>query len=311
MWTLAATWCMALEGARKGARILKEGGNGADALEALITDVEADPCFTSVGYGGLPDMEGRLRLDAGYMDGTKMLTGSVMALEGFASPFRIARSLSAYKTNTILCAEGAQRYAREHGFEEREMRTESSQQRWKDSLVQDTQAAYRGHDTVGAIALDEEGNIYAGTSTSGLFLKRPFRIGDSPLIGSGFYADSEAGAAVATGLGEDLMKGCISYETVRLMKEGLSPQDACDRAVSDLEERLVRAGSEPGDLSVVAVSSDGRTGASSNISGFSFVSADQDHEPDVYLVIREGQHSFCEKASDEWIREYMLRHHKR
>lgn len=311
MWTIAATWCMALEGARKGAEILKEGGNGADALEALIADVENDPCFTSVGYGGLPDAEGYLRLDAGYMDGTKMVTGSVMAVEGFASPFRIARSLSAYKTNTVLCAEGAERYAREHGFEEKEMRTESSQQRWKDSLEQDTQSAYRGHDTVGAIALDEEGNIYAGTSTSGLFLKKPFRVGDSPLIGSGFYADSEAGAAVATGLGEDLMKGCISYETVRLMKEGLSPQEACDRAVSELAERLIRAGSEPGDLSVVAVSKDGHTGASSNISGFSFVFADCDHEPEVYLVRKEGHCSIYEKAPEEWIRDYMMRHNKR
>lgn len=311
MWTIAATWCMALEGARKGARILEEKGDGADALEALIADVENDPCFTSVGYGGLPDIEGRLRLDAGFMDGTKMAAGCVMALEGYAEPFRIARSLSVFGTDNVLCAEGAQRYAEAHGFAKKDMRTGSSQQKWKESLERETQNAYRGHDTVGAIALDEAGNIYAGTSTSGLFLKKPFRVGDSPLVGSGFYADSETGAAVATGLGEDLMKGCISYETVRLMKEGLSPQEACSRAVDDLAGRLKRAGREPGDLSVVAVSADGRTGASSNIREFSFVYADQDYKPAVYLVNRSGERSICEPAPDEWIRAYMVRHNKR
>ena len=107
------------------------------------------------------------------------------------------------------------------------------------------------------VCLDEMGTVVAGTSTSGLFMKKPGRIGDSPLVGSGFYADSEVGGATATGLGEDLMKGCISYEIVRLMKEGLTPQEACEKAVNDLDASLKKRRQVAGDLSVVALNNKG------------------------------------------------------
>ncbi|MBR3342931.1 MAG: isoaspartyl peptidase/L-asparaginase [Solobacterium sp.] len=305
MWLIAATWCMALDGVRKAAEMLKNGAEGADALEALITDVENNPGFTSVGYGGLPDRDGNVRLDAGFMDGTSLNTGAVMSISGFASPFRIARSLSRNELNNVLAGSGAEAYAAEHGFEQKDMRTELSLSRWTQA-VQQTHQAYRGHDTVGALVLDMSGNIYAGTSTSGLFMKLPGRVGDSPLTGSGFYADSEAGAAAATGLGEDLMKGCISYETVRLMKEGHTAQEACELAVKNLDSRLKKARGSAGDLSVIAVSKNGDCGAFSNISEFSFVIASDMQDPCVYLAKEEGN----VPADPAWIRAYMERHHQ-
>ena len=125
-------------------------------------------------------------------------------------------------------------------------------------------------------------------------------------MGSGFYADSEVGGATATGLGEDLMKGCISYEIVRLMKEGLTPQAACEKAVTELDRKLREKRGEAGDLSVVAMNCKGEFGCATNIGGFSFSVATQEQEPVVYLVTREedGSCSFRE-ADQEWLEEYM------
>ena len=308
MWVLASTWCMSLNGSKKAAEILDHGGSGADALAVLICDVEADPCFTSVGYGGLPDEDGNVFLDAGFMNGTTMETGAVMGLTGFLHPFLAARLLSKRKTDCILQGEGAAEYARKMNLQETDLRTESSLARWKFEREKQEVPVYRGHDTVGAVVMDTRGDIYAGTSTSGLFLKKKGRVGDSPLAGSGFYADSEAGAAAATGLGEDLVKGCLSYETVRLMKEGLCASEACYRAVEELSQRLERAGRAAGDLSVVAISKNGDYGAASNIGTFSFVTCSSEEKPAVYLSLRR-ETGFA-PASEEWIREYMRRHGK-
>ncbi len=308
MWVLAATWCMAYSGSKKAAALLEAGGSGEEALSALIGDVEVDPCFTSVGYGGLPDENGNVYLDAAFMDGTAMAVGSVMGLAGYLHPFDIARSLSRRSLNNVLQGEGAAEYARLNGFEQKDLRTERSLARWQKEKDRPAGEAYRGHDTVGAVVMDTAGNFYAGTSTSGLFLKKAGRVGDSPLPGSGFYADSEAGAAAATGLGEDLMKGCLSYETVRLMKEGLSAEEACFRAVEGLQQRLCRAGKEAGDLSVVAVSKNGDYGACSNIDSFSFTACSSAEAPAVWLTGKmiPGR----QRASAEWIRRYMERHGK-
>ena len=156
------------------------------------------------------------------------------------------------------------------------------------------------------VCVDNNGSVTAGTSTSGLFMKRSGRIGDSPLVGSGFYADSEVGGATATGLGEDLMKGCISYEIVRLMKEGLTPQAACEKAVNDLEAKLIAKRGKAGDLSVVAMNNKGEFGCATNIEGFSFSVATENLEPIVYLVTRkEDGHCEFEEASQEWLDNYM------
>lgn len=311
MHGIIATWRMAKEGIEQGFEQLNQNGKASDAIETAIKAVEDFPYYKSVGYGGLPNEDQVVELDAGYMDGDTLDVGAICAIKDFANPISIAKKLSKEKVNNILVSYGAEKYAREHHFEEKEMLTDRAKafyRKKKKELEQQAQELkpYDGHDTVGMVCLDENGTVVAGTSTSGLFMKKPGRIGDSPFVGSGFYADSEVGGATATGLGEDLMKGCISYEIVRLMKEGLTPQEACEKAVNDLDASLKKRRTVAGDLSVVAMNNKGEFGCATNIDGFSFSVATSDVEPTVYLVTRqEDGHCTFEVASKEWLDEYM------
>ena len=293
MHGIIATWRMAKEGIEQGFEQLNQNGKASDAIETAIKAVEDFPYYKSVGYGGLPNEDQVVELDAGYMDGDTFDVGAICAIKDFANPISIAKKLSEEKVNNILVSYGAEKYAREHHFEEKEMLTDRAKafyRKKKKELEQQAQELkpYDGHDTVGMVCLDENGTVVAGTSTSGLFMKKPGRVGDSPFVGSGFYADSEVGGATATGLGEDLMKGCISYEIVRLMKEGLTPQEACEKAVNDLDASLKKRRTVAGDLSVVAMNNKGEFGCATNIDGFSFSVATSDVEPTVYLVTRQG-----------------------
>lgn len=311
MHGIIATWRMAKEGIEQGFEQLNQNGKASDAIETAIKAVEDFPYYKSVGYGGLPNEDQVVELDAGYMDGDTFDVGAICAIKDFANPISIAKKLSEEKVNNILVSYGAEKYAREHHFEEKEMLTDRAKafyRKKKKELEQQAQELkpYDGHDTVGMVCLDENGTVVAGTSTSGLFMKKPGRVGDSPFVGSGFYADSEVGGATATGLGEDLMKGCISYEIVRLMKEGLTPQEACEKAVNDLDASLKKRRTVAGDLSVVAMNNKGEFGCATNIDGFSFSVATSDVEPTVYLVTRqEDGHCTFEVASKEWLEEYM------
>lgn len=308
MYGIIATWRMAKEGVELADEMLKNGEVSGKAIEAAIKAVEDFPYYKSVGYGGLPNEEQIVELDAGYMDGDTMSVGALGAIKDFANPISIAKKLSEEKVNNVLVGAGAEKYAREMKFEEKEMLTDRAKafyRKRKKELDKELKP-YDGHDTVGMVCLDTAGTVTAATSTSGLFMKRSGRVGDSPIVGSGFYADSQVGGATATGLGEDLMKGCISYEIVRLMVEGLTPQAACEKAVTDLDRKLREKRGEAGDLSVVAMNCKGEFGCATNIGGFSFSVATKDQEPVVYLVTREedGHCSFRE-ADQEWLEEYM------
>lgn len=310
MWTMIATWRMALEGVEKGSEMLAHGSNAEDAVEAAVRMVEDNPWYKSVGYGGLPNQEMDVELDSGFMNGSTMAIGAVAGIHDFANPISIARRLSKEDTNCIMAAEGAERFASHEGFERKNMLTERAKKLYRQKMQEnaETQNPYKGHDTVGIAALDTQGNIVAGTSTSGLFLKRPGRIGDSPIVGSGFYADSQVGAASATGLGEDLMKGCISYEIVRRMQDGEAVQDACEHAVSQLHDKLVKCRGKAGDLSVIAVDKNGNFGAATNIDGFSFVVQRESEDAVVYVTSVKDGHTVYEKASEEWLKKYMSTH---
>lgn len=308
MYGIIATWRMAKEGIELADEMLKKGEVSGKAIETAIKAVEDFPYYKSVGYGGLPNEEQIVELDAGYMDGDTMSVGALGAIKDFANPISIAKKLSEEKVNNLLVGAGAEKYAKEMKFEEKEMLTDRAKafyHKRKKEMDQELKP-YDGHDTVGMVCLDTSGTVTAATSTSGLFMKRSGRVGDSPIVGSGFYADSEVGGATATGLGEDLMKGCISYEIVRLMKEGLTPQAACEKAVTELDRKLREKRGEAGDLSVVAMNCKGEFGCATNIGGFSFSVATQEQEPVVYLVTREedGRCSFRE-ADQEWLEEYM------
>lgn len=308
MYGMIATWRMALEGVEKGKDILNENGNVQDALECAVKDVEDFEYYKSVGYGGLPNLEEEVELDASFMDGDTLEFGAVGAVKDFANPVSIARSLMKYDANNFLVGAGAEKYASAHGFERKNMLTDRAKIHYenrKKEMQQDLKP-YAGHDTVGMVALDKDGHMASATSTSGLFMKHPGRLGDSPVCGAGFYVDSFVGGASATGLGEDVMKGCVSYEIVQKMKAGMHPQQACEVVVKEFDEELKRRRGKAGDMSLIALNHKGEWGCATNIDGFSFVVATEEMEPTVFLVKKneDGKMVF-EKASQEWMDDYM------
>lgn len=242
MYGIIATWRMALEGISEAADMLKKSADAGDSIETAIRAVEDFEFYKSVGYGGLPNEEMEVELDAAFMDGDTLDVGCVGAIKDFANPVSIARMLSKEPVNNFLVGAGAEKYAHRHGFERKNMLTERAKIHYHNRVKETTENTelkpYSGHDTVGMVCLDDKGHMTAATSTSGLFMKHAGRVGDSPVSGSGFYVDSEVGGASATGLGEDVMKGCVSYEIVRLMKEGKTPQEACDIAVNTFDKEL-------------------------------------------------------------------------
>ena len=307
MWGIIATWRMAKEGIEKAEDILKNQGNAGDAIEIAIKEVEDFPYYKSVGFGGLPNEEMEVELDAAYMNGDTLSVGAVAAIKDFANPISIARKLSHEKVNNILVGEGAEKYASQAGFERKNMLTDRAKIHYynrQKEMLEDI-VPYDGHDTVGMVCLDSFGKMTAATSTSGLFMKKKGRVGDSPIIGSGFYVDSQIGGASATGLGEDLMKGCISYEIVRLMEEGMHPQQACEKAVFHLDHQLKQRREHAGDLSVIAMNKNGQWGVATNIEGFSFVVCLPHQKPTVYLVTQQDGHCHYHEASKQWLDEYM------
>ncbi|MBM7833037.1 N(4)-(beta-N-acetylglucosaminyl)-L-asparaginase [Clostridium sardiniense] len=310
-WAMIATWRMAVEGITEASEDLKKGGFAGDAIEKAIKMVEDFPYYKSVGFGGLPNENCEVELDAAYMDGDTLSIGAVGGIKDFKNPISIARKLSEERFNCFLVGDGAEEYAHKEGFKRENMLTDRAKRYYtkrRKETIEKGLSPYDGHDTVGMIAVDKEGKMVAGTSTSGLFMKRRGRVGDSPVSGSGFYCDSEVGGASATGLGEDLMKGCISYEIVRLMKEGMHPQEACDKAVQELNDKLVKRRGKSGDLSLVALNNKGEWGVATNIVGFSFSVVSEDEEPTVYVCneIKDGKTTY-EKASEEWLDAYLKR----
>ncbi|MBS5985802.1 N(4)-(beta-N-acetylglucosaminyl)-L-asparaginase [Clostridium sp.] len=309
-YAMIATWRMAVEGITSSKEILEKGGTAGDAIENAIKMVEDYPFYKSVGYGGLPNEDCEVELDAAYMDGDTLDIGAVAGIKDYKNPISIARKLSKERFNCFLVGAGAEAYAHKEGFERVNMLTDRAKmhyQKRRKETIEKGLSPYDGHDTVGMIALDSEKKMVAGTSTSGLFMKKRGRVGDSPLSGSGFYVDSEVGGASATGLGEDLMKGCISYEIVRLMKEGYHPQEAADKAVEDLNAELKRRRGKAGDLSVVCLNNKGEFGVATNIDGFSFSVMTDDMEPTVYVCKNVNGKTTYEVASEEWLDAYLKR----
>lgn len=306
-WAMIATWRMAVEGVALGADILKNGGKCQDAVERAIMEVEDYPFYKSVGYGGLPNEVCEVELDAAFMDGKTLSIGAVAGIKDYKNPVCIARKLSADRFNIFLVGEGAEAYAHKNGFIRQNMLTERAKKTWELRMKEITEknlSPYDGHDTVCMIGIDSEKDMAAATSTSGLFMKKRGRVGDSPVSGSGFYVDNEAGGAAATGLGEDIMKGCLSYETVQRMKRGMSPSEAAQSAVIDFSEQLKKRRGHAGAISVIAMNNKGEWGIGTNVE-FSFAAADPDNEPKVYLATPVGRNEVkIEIASKEYMEAY-------
>jgi N4-(beta-N-acetylglucosaminyl)-L-asparaginase len=312
-WGIIATWRMAYEGVGQAVQSLKNKESAGDGVELAVRLVEDFPFYKSVGYGGLPNEQCEVELDAAFMDGNTLAIGAVGGLMDYKNPVSIARKLSEERYNNFLVGAGAEKYAHHHGFERTNMLTTRAKKLWEKRVkaVQEKGLSpYDGHDTVGMIGLDLFGNMAAATSTSGLFMKKKGRIGDSPLSGSGFYVDSDIGGATATGLGEDIMKGCLSYEVVQLMSKGIHPQKSADQALFQLTDKLQRKYSkEAGAMSVVCMNSEGEWGVATNVE-FSFVVANHDLEPTIYIANPRNRKTDIKLASEEWLDNYQKRIHQ-
>lgn len=262
---IIATWSFGRVACLAGSRILLAGGSALDAVERGANAVEDDPDVRSVGYGGLPNAEGVVELDAAIMEGLTHRAGAVAALTGVRNAISVARRVMESTPHVMLAGESARRFALREGFLEAELLTEESRRRWKEWRETRAAADVAHFDTVGVCALDRTGNVAAGCSTSGLAWKLPGRVGDSPIVGSGLYADNEIGAAVATGNGDEIMRVCLSYRVVSMMEAGRSPQEACEEAIRYLLRKF--SGQTRG-AACVALDRDGRIGSAATRSGF-------------------------------------------
>ena len=284
-WAVIGTWKMAYDGVCKAAEILEKGGIAAEAVLAGCSDGEDNPNYHSVGLGGRPDRNGRVFLDGAFMDGDTLRFGAVAGLEGFRSPSRIAYALKDEDANNFLAGPGAALYARAHGFEERDNVTAEGLAIWqkeKDRLR--SLSAYDGHDTICFTAKDRHGTVCTAVSTSGLFMKEYGRVGDSPVAGCGFYADSLIGGAAATGMGEEIMKGSLSFLACHLMEEGKSPMEAANEEVWRLDRRLRQKTGSCRPMSLICLDKEGNYGVGTNIL-FPFAYACEGQKP--VLLIAE------------------------
>ena len=291
MASIIGTWRMSYDSVAEAYRRLCGGESAMNAVEYAVAEVEKNPAFTSVGYGGLPARDGQVYLDAGWMDGNTLRCGAVLSVRHISSPVKAARLLCGRAKNWMLCGEGAEAFAIAAGIPVMDMRTDNSVHRWRERLADEISAAgaYDGHDTVCVIAKDDEGHLIVGTSTSGLFMKEPGRVGDTPIAGSGFYADAEAGAAAATGLGEDIMRGCLSYETVARMRAGDNVQHAVETALQTYMMRRDRMGEETENISLIAMDAAGNVGAATSMESFPFAAGTPDGMFLYEAVYRNGQ----------------------
>lgn len=310
MWGTIATWRMAHDGVIEASTQLANNGSAGDAVEALINKVEAYPYYKSVGYGGLPNEEGVVEMDGAFMDGDTLAQGAVGGIHNVLHAVSVARSLSQESYNNFRVGAGATKYAEKQGFEMRNMLTDRAKARWEkrlQELVDDTLNPYNGHDTVGAVTLDQHGSMATATSTSGLFMKKAGRVGDSPVSGSGFYVDSQVGGAAATGLGEDIMKGCLSYEIVRLMATGQSPQAACDQAVYSFETKLKQRYGKVREISLIAMNAKGQWGVATNVE-FTFSVATSTQAPEILIAHPDAGHQTrIEPITQAWLEAYEKR----
>ena len=287
-WSVIGTWSMAHKGVEITSEMLKKGSTAKEATLKGVQDVEDNPEFHSVGLGGLPGKDGHICMDAGYMDGDTLHFGAVACLEGFRSPAAVAQSLAKGDANNLRVGKGAEEYARSMGFEERDNLTEEAQKRYE-GKIQEALKPYDGHDTVCFLGLDEKGTLCATTSTSGLFMKEPGRCGDTPLPGVGFYADSETGAAAATGMGEEISKGALSYAVVSKMKAGIPVEKAAQDAVRELDATLRKRNGYAQPMSLVALDKEGNWGIGTNCE-FTFCLANEKQEVTEYISdIVEGK----------------------
>ncbi|MFV8368102.1 isoaspartyl peptidase/L-asparaginase family protein [Flavobacterium sp. LB2R40] len=274
-----STWNFGLQANAAAWEILKDKGRALDAVEAGVKIPEADPTERSVGYGGRPDREGRVTLDACIMDENANI-GSVACLEFIKHPIAVARAVMEKTPHVMLVGDGALQFALSQGFVKENLLVEESEKEWKEWLKTSQYkpiANIENHDTIGMIALDANGNLSGACSTSGMAFKMHGRVGDSPIIGAGLYVDNEIGAATATGHGEEVVRISGCHLVVELMRQGKSPQKACEEAVARIVHLTKKRNKNLKDIQVgfIALNKKGEYGSYCIQGGFNYAVNDE------------------------------------
>ena len=269
-----STWNFGVKANGAAWEILNNNGRALDAVEAGVKIPEGDPTERSVGYGGRPDRDGRVTLDACIMDEFSNI-GSVACLEFIKHPISVARAVMEKTPHVMLVGDGALQFALSQGFTKENLLVEESEKEWKEWLKTSQYkpiANIENHDTIGMIALDSFGNLSGACTTSGMAFKMHGRVGDSPIIGAGLYVDNEIGAATATGHGEEVIRIAGCHLVVELMRQGKSPQKACEEAVSRIVKLTKNRNKNLKDIQVgfIALNKKGAYGAYCIQGGFNY-----------------------------------------
>lgn len=278
---MVSTWNHGLEANKAGWEVIKKGGSSLDAVEAGARVTESDIKNRSVGIGGMPDRDGNVTLDACIMD-WESNCGAVGYLEGIAHPISVARHIMENTPHVMLVGSGAKKYALKNKFETIKTPLPEVKDEWKKWKKEQAELArkpainHENHDTIGLLAIDQNGRISGACTTSGWAYKLPGRLGDSPIIGAGLFIDQEVGGAVATGLGESIIRIAGAHTVVELMRHGRSAQEACKEAV----DRLISKHKDMSGLQCgfLAIDKFGNVGAYSVFNGFNYALRTNDKE---------------------------------
>lgn len=297
-----STWDFGVDANKEAWKILNTGGRALDAVEAGVKIPEADLSNHSVGKGGYPDRDGHVTLDACIMDEMGNC-GAVAAIEHIAHPISVARLVMEKTPHVLLVGEGALQFALEQGFKKENLLTPEAEKAWKEWLkkaeykpVMNSENQMPGgkynHDTIGMLAIDAHGNISGACTTSGMAFKLRGRVGDSPIIGAGLYVDNEVGGATSTGVGEEVIRNAGSFLVVELMRQGYSPQRACELAIKRIIKKKPETAKEI-QVGFLAINKKGEHGAYAIHKGFTYAVCDAKKQD---LVVRGS--SFYETMQD-------------
>ncbi|HEY0668131.1 MAG TPA: N(4)-(beta-N-acetylglucosaminyl)-L-asparaginase [Sphingobacteriaceae bacterium] len=280
-----STWDFGIAANAAAWTVLKKNGRALDAVERGVHVPEADPENQSVGFGGLPDRDGIVTLDACIMDEFGNC-GSVAALQHILHPISVARRVMEKTPHVMLVGDGALQFALEQGFKKEKLLTDKSEKAWK---IWRKTSDYKpqinienklfspdklpgnkyNHDTIGMLALDMKGNLSGACTTSGMAYKMHGRVGDSPIIGAGLYVDNEIGGATSTGVGEEVIRNVGSFLVVELMRQGYPPGEACKEAVMRIIKKKPQRAKEI-QVGFLALNKEGKYGAYAIQKGFSY-----------------------------------------
>jgi N4-(beta-N-acetylglucosaminyl)-L-asparaginase len=263
------TWNF-LNASAKAWEVLDAGRSSLDAIEQGVMVEEDDINNQTVGIGGRPDRDGNVTLDACIMD-KDANCGAVLAMQNIANPIAVARKVMEETPHIFLAGKGAEQFAYEQGFKKVNLLTEKSKQEWlewKKESNYETPINIENHDTIGMLAIDKNGDIAGGCTTSGMAYKLAGRVGDSPIIGAGLFVDNEIGGATATGVGEEVVRTVGSFLIVELMRQGKSPQEACEEGV----KRIMAKNKNRKDFQIgfIAINKKGETGGYCVHPGFTY-----------------------------------------